>query len=614
MQTSNHFNLSRHIQHFLYRLFIELSSNPTLTNSQTMKNFQSVLLDLVYLLFEKEKKNGTIQLIGFDFPPSFHDLLMTIDVINTLTDQTKQTSFPERFLLQSSVLLGEDLPLIKDQIEKSNTHFDAMADLQLMNYMNNHPLIEFSVIELINSLPTESLPNPTYYKNYPSLWHISAIYIQTRAKLFYLFTTCLEKVLPIIDFSLLPGQSLLTDKVRTAKGYILYPTKLQLLNTTLEMTSLQSEANIPSINFDTVQASISNDHDLHTMFYQAYEQLHDNAHVTFRQSNSQLWLAQYLAMHSTDQGGPYRDSISCMCSDLNSTRLSLFILCPNGRTNSGLNRDRWIPNVYPVNQPISNQVKKQYRFVGQLIGMAIRKKHYLDLKFPTLLWKQLVREPVTIEDIEAIDVQSFTMINEIEKTSNDLLSSVLDDLRFEVMSSTGQTYELISGGKDIPITVSNFKEYCASYRDYRLNEFHRQIEFIRQGLYSVVPGYYLGLFTADELEEAVCGKGNIDVELLKRNTAYGGDYNQDSLAIRSFWIILHEMFTEEQKKLFLKFVWGRCTLPSCDDDFISTFRINSYHVSNGSVDGALPSEFHRKSSVLFLLKDSFRISHMFFCA
>jgi hypothetical protein len=206
------------------------------------------------------------------------------------------------------------------------------------------------------------------------------------------------------------------------------------------------------------------------------------------------------------------------------------------------------------------------------------------------------------------------MINEIEKTSNDLLSSVLDDLRFEVMSSTGQTYELISGGKDIPITVSNFKEYCASYRDYRLNEFHRQIEFIRQGLYSVVPGYFLGLFTADELEEAVCGKGNIDVELLKRNTAYGGDYNQDSLAIRNFWIILHEMFTEEQKKLFLKFVWGRCTLPSCDDDFISTFRINSYHVSNGSVDGALPSEFYRKSSVLFLLKDSFRISHMFFCA
>ncbi len=46
--------------------------------------------------------------------------------------------------------------------------------------------------------------------------------------------------------------------------------------------------------------------------------------------------------------------------------------------------------------------------------MVIRQKHYLDLKFPILLWKQ--KEQVTIEDIEAIDAQSFTMINEVEKT------------------------------------------------------------------------------------------------------------------------------------------------------------------------------------------------------
>ncbi|CAF5103375.1 unnamed protein product, partial [Rotaria sp. Silwood1] len=35
-------------------------------------------------------------------------------------------------------------------------------------------------------------------------------------------------------------------------------------------------------------------------------------------------------------------------------------------------------------------------------------------------------------------------------------------------------------------------------------------------------------------------------------------------------------------------VWGRCTLPSCDDDFGSKFRIEPYNISHGSVDGALP--------------------------
>ncbi|CAF0759432.1 unnamed protein product [Adineta steineri] len=225
-----------------------------------------------------------------------------------------------------------------------------------------------------------------------------------------------------------------------------------------------------------------------------------------------------------------------------------------------------------------------------------------------LLWKQLVREQITSEDIEAIDIQSFTMINEMEKTMSendqsidldDVLSSILDELRFEVVSSNGSTFELVPNGQEIPVTIANFKEYCASYRNYRLNEFHRQIEFIRQGLYSIIPGYFLSLFTGSELEEAVCGKGEIDVELLKRNTNYGSAYSQDAPCIQRFWIVLSILFTEEQKKLFLKFVWRRCTLPNRDEDFTTRFTINGFDITNGPVDGALPRS-HTCSFVLDL--------------
>lgn len=34
------------------------------------------------------------------------------------------------------------------------------------------------------------------------------------------------------------------------------------------------------------------------------------------------------------------------------------------------------------------------------MGLAIRKKHYLHLKFASLLWKQLLKESITIEDID----------------------------------------------------------------------------------------------------------------------------------------------------------------------------------------------------------------------
>jgi hypothetical protein len=177
----------------------------------------------------------------------------------------------------------------------------------------------------------------------------------------------------------------------------------------------------------------------------------------------------------------------------------------------------------------------------------------------------------------------------------------MSELRFDVVSSAGQTYELIPNGTEIPITAANFKQYCSNYRQYRLKEFQRQIDLIRQGLCSVIPSYYLNIFTAHELEESVCGKGQIDVEFLKRNTLYGGEDNQDSPHIQRFWTVLNEMFDDDQRKLFLIFVWGRSTLPRRDEDFHSKFIISSYYIyDDGDVDKTLPSKYktsnHRKTN------------------
>ncbi|CAF1287564.1 unnamed protein product [Didymodactylos carnosus] len=534
------------------------------------------------------------------FPQNFRDLLIVIDVLNALTDKTKQMRFPEAFCAQSHVILGDSFQFTQDDIDKSNNHFDTTADLQLISFMNKDPLINNSFSDFILNLPAEPVSDSIFYKTYSSLSNIPAVFVQTRAKLFCQLNIFVEKVQSMIDFSLSPEQSILSDKIRTIRAYLLYKTKFQLLNESLEKTDTKYTYDLQQVNFDTVKANVGGGSGENTMFNQAYQQLHENAHITFRRSNEQLWNAVYVGMYSSDAGGPYRDSVTHICSDICSTRLPLFILCPNGRTNSGLNRDRWIPNIFPPNKPIPKMFKKHYRFVGQLMGMAIRRKHYLDLKFPILLWKQLVREQVTMEDVEAIDIQSFTIINEMEKNItqnqstdtnidiNYLFSSIMSELRFDVVSSAGQTYELVPGGMEIPITAANFKEYCTYYREYRLNEFCRQIEFIRQGLWSIVPCNFLSLFTASELEEAVCGKGQFDVELLKRNTYYDSDNSQDLPHIQRFWTVLSEMFNDEQKKSFLTFVWGRSTLPSRDEDFTSKFKINAYYTSSGEVDKALP--------------------------
>jgi hypothetical protein len=560
-------------------------------------------MDFIFVLYTKQQSEQRFIFDTQKFPKMFRDILTTIDVIQALTDRTKQTPFPEAFILQVNEPENENLRLTRDDIEKSKNHFDGTADQQLMNFMNKELFANKSIDVLLQRLPEQSAPDATFYKNYPILSNIPALDIRTRAKLLYQFGTLIEKVVPLLDFSLSEKQNILIDRIKTAKLYFAYSTKIQWLEELLSKTDIQYSSSAPQIYFDTVIASTSGNKEESTMFSQAFEQLHKDAHTIFRNPSNQLWTAQYIGMHSTDQGGPYRDSITSICSDICSTRLSLFILCPNGRTNSGLNRDRWIPNVFPPNKPISNRLQSQYQFIGQLMGIAIRKKHYMNFNFPQLLWKQLAGENVTIEDIEAIDMQSFTFINEMEQNMkqnrsidndtdiNYLFSSIMNELRFDIVSSAGQTYELVPGGSEIPITANNFQEYCSRYREYRLNEFSRQIEFIRRGLYSVVPGYYLNLFTASELEESVCGKGEIDIEILKRNTQYDSSFNENSPHIQRFWKVLSEMFNEEQKKQFLIFTWGRSTLPMRDEDFTSKFTISEYSLSSDEVDKALPRNY-----------------------
>ena len=112
----------------------------------------------------------------------------------------------------------------------------------------------------------------------------------------------------------------------------------------------------------------------------------------------------------------------------------------------------------------------------------------------------------------------------------------------------------------------------------------------------------MNLFTSQELEEKVCGlQGRFDRELLKGNTSYGDDYTSETPVIERFWTVISDIFTHEQKKLFLIFVSGRSTLPSCDANFSSRFVINRLDVSDGmDVDRILPcmSQFlHGKTKI-----------------
>lgn len=148
---------------------------------------------------------------------------------------------------------------------------------------------------------------------------------------------------------------------------------------------------------------------------------------------------------AVDQGGPYSDSISQICKELQSHVLPLLIKSPNQAHHIGLFREKWI-----LNPDSTSHIHLQmYEFLGLFFGLAIRTNHYLGLHLPSLLWKQLLGIEPTITDLQYIDqhqVQWIEYISNLDLKNVDE-SNLEEKNWFVVYLSNGKEVELIENGK-----------------------------------------------------------------------------------------------------------------------------------------------------------------------
>lgn len=128
-------------------------------------------------------------------------------------------------------------------------------------------------------------------------------------------------------------------------------------------------------------------------------------------SNERAFKVTTVGEFADDHGGPYRATLESACSELKSEVLPLFIPCPNAREDIGMNRDKWVPRP-SATRPL---YLTMYEFLGKLMGLAIRTKNILNLNLPSIVWKPLVGDAVTEEDVSSIDVLSFKILEEIKK-------------------------------------------------------------------------------------------------------------------------------------------------------------------------------------------------------
>jgi len=214
----------------------------------------------------------------------------------------------------------------------------------------------------------------------------------------------------------------------------------------------------------------------------------------------------------------------------------------------------------------------------------------MPLSLPSVVWKQLVSEPMDASDLAAFDAmckQSLDKLRAIadEGIDADTFGDVIFE-RFTTQLSDGSEVALLPNGHTIDVTFDNRLAFCDAVLQARLNEAQQQCDAILQGLSSVVPQRMLSLFTWQQLELLTCGARDIDLEVLRSKTKYGVGVSPSQRHVRYLWQALRR-FTPENRAAFLRFVWGRTRLPATPTEWGDVrFTLHTRHSSNP--DAAFP--------------------------
>ncbi|CAI2369874.1 unnamed protein product [Moneuplotes crassus] len=270
------------------------------------------------------------------------------------------------------------------------------------------------------------------------------------------------------------------------------------------------------------------------------------------------WSAKFVGEGSIDDGGPYRETISNMTDELHSQYLPLLIPTQNNKNDHGFGRDLWTVNPAAT----SPTHLEMYKFMGALLGMAFRAGQVMDMKLPSIFWKKFTNEEITIKDLEYSDAYAVQLIREVENmkaitTKEEFESSM--DMSWTTQLSNGETISLCPKGHERKVLYEETDEYHQKVIEARINEFSKQFEMVKEGFEVIMPTSCLKILDSRYFEQRVTGPSVISSDILKSITYYS-NCSADNEYIQRFWRVF-DAFSNQERCMFLKFVWGRARLP-----------------------------------------------------
>ena len=189
------------------------------------------------------------------------------------------------------------------------------------------------------------------------------------------------------------------------------------------------------------------------IFAQVFAQLNlvsDRWLRTELDSKGRIWITHFAGEEGVDHGGLFRSTLTTCVQDLFSKRsIDLFVECARTR--------RYVPNPLKRESAIA---RRMFTFVGKLLGVSIRIRADLPFNFDEFVWRQILQsseeeetedEKRRLADLTRLNPSYVEEIQEYNKDSN-----------FMTTRTSGEKFELVSGGKYISITKENHHDYVRS--------------------------------------------------------------------------------------------------------------------------------------------------------
>jgi hypothetical protein len=155
----------------------------------------------------------------------------------------------------------------------------------------------------------------------------------------------------------------------------------------------------------TIDRAHANEDGIPGVFHQFVKLAQALPHAEFRkqeagpldEGQARTFKVDFVGENAADNGGPYRELFNEVVSELESDALDLLLPAPNRALGGSLpNQDKWVVN------PACKKMDS-FKWLGKLLGIALRCDVTLALNLPDTVWKRLVGRPVTFADVRAVD-------------------------------------------------------------------------------------------------------------------------------------------------------------------------------------------------------------------